>query len=183
MYRPFTYQVVTYFPTYLPTYLYMRPIFLQNWLPRLNQRLTQLRFIHNRVAGKVQPASLFQHYRCTMSCTHTHTHTHTQCSKFWAKMGCFWWSRLQNVQTRRVLCVVSIDQICGWRRRVPTTLAIAPWASLNLAKAINWSSLTICNFSLNLPQGLCLDFFGLIFLLHPSIYLSTGEGSLLCFVL
>jgi len=76
---------------FLPIYLNMRPIFLQNWLPRWNQRLT-------------------------------HTNTYTQCSKFWAKMECLW-SRLQNAQTQRVLCLVSMDQICGWRRRrVPTRM-------------------------------------------------------------
>jgi hypothetical protein len=32
------------FPTYLPIY---ETYFLQNWLPRGNQILTQLRFIHN----------------------------------------------------------------------------------------------------------------------------------------
>ncbi len=42
MYKPSTYLVVTYFPTYLPMY---ETFFLQNWLPRWNQILTQLRFI------------------------------------------------------------------------------------------------------------------------------------------
>ncbi len=41
MYKPSTYLVVTYFPTYLPIY---DTYFLQNWLPRFNQILTQLRF-------------------------------------------------------------------------------------------------------------------------------------------
>ncbi len=55
MYKPFTYLVVTYFPTYLPTYLYnMRLISVQNWLPRWNQRLTQLRFIHDWVITGIQ---------------------------------------------------------------------------------------------------------------------------------
>jgi hypothetical protein len=44
MYKSSTYVVVTYIPTYLPIY---DTYFLQNWLPRLNQILTQLRFIHN----------------------------------------------------------------------------------------------------------------------------------------
>jgi hypothetical protein len=44
MYKPFTYLVVTYFPTYLLIY---DTYFMQNWLPGLNQILTQLRFIHN----------------------------------------------------------------------------------------------------------------------------------------
>jgi hypothetical protein len=34
MYKPSTYLVVTYFPTYLPIY---DTYFLQNWLPRLDQ--------------------------------------------------------------------------------------------------------------------------------------------------
>jgi len=44
MYKPSTYLVVTYFPTYLPIY---ETYFLQNWLPKFNQILTQLRFSHN----------------------------------------------------------------------------------------------------------------------------------------
>jgi hypothetical protein len=46
MYKPSTYIVVTYFPTYLPIY---EAYFSQNWLPRWNQILTQLSFIHNWV--------------------------------------------------------------------------------------------------------------------------------------
>ncbi len=39
-----SYLVVAYFPNYLPIY---ETYLLQNWLPRWNQILTQLRFIHN----------------------------------------------------------------------------------------------------------------------------------------
>ncbi len=39
MYKLFTYLLVTYFPTYLPIY---ETYFLQNWLSRWNQILTQL---------------------------------------------------------------------------------------------------------------------------------------------
>jgi hypothetical protein len=46
MYRPSTYLAVTYFPTYLPIY---GTYYLQNWLPRWNQILSQLTFIHNWV--------------------------------------------------------------------------------------------------------------------------------------
>jgi hypothetical protein len=46
MYKPSSYLVITYFPTYLPK---CETYFLQNWLPRWNQILTQLRFIHNWV--------------------------------------------------------------------------------------------------------------------------------------
>jgi len=46
MYKPSTYPVVTYFPTYLPIY---ETYILQNWLPRWNQILTQLRFIQDWV--------------------------------------------------------------------------------------------------------------------------------------
>jgi hypothetical protein len=46
MYNPFTYLVVAYFLTYLPIF---QTYFLQKWLPRWNQILTQLRFIHNWV--------------------------------------------------------------------------------------------------------------------------------------
>jgi hypothetical protein len=45
MYKPSTYLVGAYFPTYLPIY---EIYFLQIWLPRLNHILTQLSFIHNR---------------------------------------------------------------------------------------------------------------------------------------
>jgi hypothetical protein len=38
--------VVAYFPTYLPIY---ETYFLQKWLPRWNQILTQMRLIHNWV--------------------------------------------------------------------------------------------------------------------------------------
>jgi len=51
MYKPFTYLVVTYFQTYLPIY---ETYFLQNWLPRWNQILTQLSFIHNWVLTGIQ---------------------------------------------------------------------------------------------------------------------------------
>ncbi len=45
------YLVVTYFPTYLPIY---ETYLLQNWLPRRNQILTQLRFIYNWVIMGIQ---------------------------------------------------------------------------------------------------------------------------------
>jgi hypothetical protein len=51
MYKPSSHLVVTYFPTYLPTYIWDL-YFLQNWLPRWNQILTQLMFIHNWVPNK-----------------------------------------------------------------------------------------------------------------------------------
>ncbi len=51
MYKPSPYLVGTYFPTYLPTY---ETYFLQNWLPRWNWILTQLRFIHEWVLMGVQ---------------------------------------------------------------------------------------------------------------------------------
>jgi hypothetical protein len=51
MYKPSTYLVVTYFPTYLPV---SETYFFQNWLPTWNQRLTQLRFIHNWVIVGIQ---------------------------------------------------------------------------------------------------------------------------------
>jgi hypothetical protein len=132
MYRPSTYQVVTYFPTYLPIYETYFPTFLPTYetyfptflpiyetyfptylpiyetyfptylpiyetyfptelvtkvKPKINSvkvhpQLSSTERASNgwctgTVAGKVQPASLFQHYRCTMSRTHTHSHTHT----------------------------------------------------------------------------------------------------------
>jgi hypothetical protein len=49
---PPTYLIVTYFPTYLPTY---ETYFLRNWLPRWNQILTRLRSMHNWVITKVVP--------------------------------------------------------------------------------------------------------------------------------
>ncbi len=51
MYKPSTYLVITYFPTYLPTY---ETYFLQNWLPRWNQILTQVRFNQNWVIMGIQ---------------------------------------------------------------------------------------------------------------------------------
>jgi hypothetical protein len=51
MYKPSTYLVIAYFPTYLPTY---ETYFLQNWLLKQNQILTQLRFIHNWVLTGIQ---------------------------------------------------------------------------------------------------------------------------------
>jgi hypothetical protein len=80
VYKPSTYLVITFF---LPIYLYMKPswylfsylstyiwdvfaiyfptylpisetYFLQNWLPRWNHILTQLRFIHNWVISGIQ---------------------------------------------------------------------------------------------------------------------------------
>jgi hypothetical protein len=43
-------QLSLYFPTHLPIY----ETYLQNWLPRWNQILTQLRFIHNWVIMGIQ---------------------------------------------------------------------------------------------------------------------------------
>jgi hypothetical protein len=51
MYKPSTYLVITYFPTYLPIY---ETYFLQTWLLRWNQILTQVRFIHNWVIMDIQ---------------------------------------------------------------------------------------------------------------------------------
>jgi hypothetical protein len=51
MYKPSSYVVVTYFSTDLPIY---ETYFLQNWLPRWNQRITQLMFIHNWVIRGIQ---------------------------------------------------------------------------------------------------------------------------------
>jgi len=51
MYKLPTYLVVTYSPPYLPIH---DTYFLQNWLPRWNQILTQLRFIHNWVKRRIQ---------------------------------------------------------------------------------------------------------------------------------
>jgi hypothetical protein len=45
MYKPSTYLVVTYFSTYLPTYAL--DLFPTELVAKVNQRLTQLRFIHN----------------------------------------------------------------------------------------------------------------------------------------
>jgi len=44
MYKPSAYLVVTYFSTYLLKY---ETYLLQNWLPRWNQILIELKFIHN----------------------------------------------------------------------------------------------------------------------------------------
>jgi hypothetical protein len=52
MCKPSMYLVVTYFHTYLP--IYDETYFLQNWLVRWNQILTQLRFIHNWVIPNIQ---------------------------------------------------------------------------------------------------------------------------------
>ncbi len=51
MCKPSIYLVVTYFPTYLPIY---ETYLLQNWLPRWNRILTQLRFIYNWVIMGIQ---------------------------------------------------------------------------------------------------------------------------------
>ncbi len=48
MSKPFTYLF-----SYLSTYMH-ETYFLQNWLPRWNQILTQLRFIHNWVITGIQ---------------------------------------------------------------------------------------------------------------------------------
>jgi len=51
MYIPSTYLAIAYFLTYLPIW---ETYFLQYWLPRWNQILTQLRFIHNWVMTGIQ---------------------------------------------------------------------------------------------------------------------------------
>jgi hypothetical protein len=51
MYKPSTYTEVTYFLNYLPMY---ETYFLQKGLPRWNQILTQVRFIHNWVKTGIQ---------------------------------------------------------------------------------------------------------------------------------
>jgi len=51
MCKPSISLAVTYFPTYLPIY---ETYLLQNWLPRWNQILTQLRFVHNWVVMGIQ---------------------------------------------------------------------------------------------------------------------------------
>jgi len=51
-YKPSTcYLVITYFLIYLPIY---ETYLLQNWLPRWNQTLIQLRFIHNWIIMGIQ---------------------------------------------------------------------------------------------------------------------------------
>jgi len=117
MYKPSTYLEVVYFPTYLPIY---ETYFLQNWLPRWNQILTQLRFIHNWVITDIQwmvrwwvagslwlmqwtkksqflpnfvsPTQVFQ----TMTPTHTHWHTHTQRLCCWHH---YYWVFYKTLQT------------------------------------------------------------------------------------
>jgi hypothetical protein len=51
MYKPSTYLIITYFPTYLSIY---ETYFLHNWLQRWNKIFTQLRFIHNWVIMGIQ---------------------------------------------------------------------------------------------------------------------------------
>jgi len=51
MCKPSTYLVITYFFKILCMY---ETCFIQNWLPRWNQILTQLRFIHNWVIIGIQ---------------------------------------------------------------------------------------------------------------------------------
>jgi hypothetical protein len=51
MYKPSTYLVVTFFFTDLPMY---ETYFLQNWLPRSNQRLTQFE-VHPQLSNNRHP--------------------------------------------------------------------------------------------------------------------------------
>jgi hypothetical protein len=52
MYKPSTYLVSTYFPTYLPTY---KTYFLQNWLLRWNQILTNSIEVHPQPSSNTYP--------------------------------------------------------------------------------------------------------------------------------
>jgi hypothetical protein len=52
MYKPSNYLELTYFPTYVPIY---ETYFLQDWFPRWNQIVTQMRFIHNWVSNNEHP--------------------------------------------------------------------------------------------------------------------------------
>jgi hypothetical protein len=55
MYKPSMYLLVTYFPTYVPIY---KTYFLQNWLPRWNQILTQVRFILPSIESPVMSPNM-----------------------------------------------------------------------------------------------------------------------------
>jgi hypothetical protein len=51
MYKPSTYLVITYFPTYLPMF---ESYFLYNWLPRWNRILTQVE-VHLHLSNNWHP--------------------------------------------------------------------------------------------------------------------------------
>jgi hypothetical protein len=51
MYKPSTYLVITYFPTYLPIY---ETYFLTKLVTKVKPNLTQLKFIHNWVIMGIQ---------------------------------------------------------------------------------------------------------------------------------
>jgi hypothetical protein len=52
MYKPFTYLVITYFPTYLGIY---ETYFLQNWSPRWNQISTNSVEVHQKLSNNGHP--------------------------------------------------------------------------------------------------------------------------------
>ncbi len=92
MYKPSTYLEVAYFPTYLPMY---ETYFLQNWLPRWNQILTQLRFIHNWVITDIQ----------WMVCWWVLVHCGPQNSALTIGIGKKWWRQWwQTVLEREISC-------------------------------------------------------------------------------
>ncbi len=61
MFKPF-YSPTSYLFSYLSTYV--ETYFLQNWLPRWNQILTHLRFIHNWVSNNKHPMDCSNVLRC-----------------------------------------------------------------------------------------------------------------------
>jgi hypothetical protein len=172
MYRPSTYPssyLFSYLSTYiwdlifLPIYLYMRAIF-PTYLPIYETYFPTYLPIYEtyfptELVTKVKP-------KINSLVIHTHTHTHTQNVQSFEQKWSVSGPGSKMPKPKRVLCLVSMDQICGWRRRVPTRMEYKKdyWL-LHLQhlwtwqRQFNWSSLTICNFNLNLPQGLCLDFF------------------------
>jgi hypothetical protein len=51
MYKPSTYLVVTYFPTYLPIY---ETYFLQNWLPKVKPNINSVK-VHPQLSNNGHP--------------------------------------------------------------------------------------------------------------------------------
>ncbi len=51
MYKPSTYLVITYFPTYLPIY---KTYFLRNWLPQVKQNLNSVE-VHPQLSNSGHP--------------------------------------------------------------------------------------------------------------------------------
>jgi hypothetical protein len=51
MYKPSIYLVITYFPTYLPTY---ETYFLQNWYPRWNENINSVE-VHPQLSNNRHP--------------------------------------------------------------------------------------------------------------------------------